>query len=55
MAKKEKDFDTINDGSHAIRKFSMATAVGLFQSLVGLMLVLLSDRFAKALGEDGLL
>jgi len=33
----------------------MATAVGLFQSLVGLMLVLLSDRFAKALGEDGLL
>lgn len=36
-------------------KFSMATAVGLFQSLVGLMLVLLSDRFAKSLGEDGLL
>ena len=36
-------------------KFSMATAVGLFQSLVGLMLVLISDRFAKALGEDGLL
>ena len=36
-------------------KFSMATAVGLFQSLVGLMLVLSSDRFAKALGEDGLL
>ncbi|WP_026653291.1 ABC transporter permease [Butyrivibrio proteoclasticus] len=36
-------------------KFSMATAVGLFQSLVGLMLVLLSDRIAKKLGEDGLL
>ena len=36
-------------------KFSMATAVGLFQSLVGLLLVLISDRFAKALGEDGLL
>lgn len=36
-------------------KFSMATAVGLFQSLMGLMLVLLSDRFAKSLGEDGLL
>ncbi|MBQ3762573.1 MAG: sugar ABC transporter permease [Clostridia bacterium] len=36
-------------------KFSMATAVGLFQSMVGLMLVLISDRFAKALGEDGLL
>ena len=39
----------------ASSKFSMATAVGLFQSLVGLMLVLLSDRFAKAMGEDGLL
>ncbi len=36
-------------------KFSMATAVGLFQSLVGLMLVLISDRFAKSLGEEGLL
>ena len=39
----------------ASSKFSMATAVGLFQSLVGLMLVLISDRFAKSLGEDGLL
>lgn len=36
-------------------RFSMATAVGLFQSLVGLALVLLSDRVAKQLGEDGLL
>ncbi len=36
-------------------KFSMATAVGLFQSLVGLILVLLSDKIAKKLGEDGLL
>lgn len=35
--------------------FSRATAVGLFQSVVGLLLVLLSDRFAKKLGEDGLL
>jgi putative aldouronate transport system permease protein len=35
--------------------FSRATAVGLFQSLVGLGLVLLSDQFAKKLGEDGLL
>jgi putative aldouronate transport system permease protein len=35
--------------------FSRATAVGLFQSLVGLCLVLLSDQFAKKLGEDGLL
>lgn len=36
-------------------KFSMATAVNLFQSLVGVVLVLLSDRVAKKLGEDGLL
>lgn len=35
--------------------FSMATAVGLFQSLVGLILVVLADRFAKSLGEDGLI
>jgi putative aldouronate transport system permease protein len=33
----------------------MATAVGLFQSLIGLFLVLISDRIAKKLGEDGLL
>lgn len=36
-------------------KFSMTTAVGLFQSLIGLILVLLSDKIAKKLGEDGLL
>lgn len=36
-------------------KFSMSTAVGLFQSLVGLALVLLADRVAKKLGEDGLI
>lgn len=36
-------------------KFSMSTAVGLFQSLVGLMLVLIADRVAKKLGEDGLI
>lgn len=35
--------------------FSRATAVGLFQSLVGLLLVLASDKVAKKLGEDGLL
>lgn len=35
--------------------FSKATAVGLFQSVVGLILVLLSDRIAKMLGEDGLI
>ncbi len=35
--------------------FSRATAVGLFQSLTALLLVLASDRVAKGLGEDGLL
>ena len=35
--------------------FSRATAVGLFHSLVGLILVLAADRVTKALGEDGLL
>ena len=36
-------------------EYSMSTAVNLFQSLVGVILVLLSDRIAKMLGEDGLL
>lgn len=36
-------------------KYSMATAVGLFQSVVGLILVVLADKVAKKLGEDGLL
>lgn len=35
--------------------FSNATAVGLFQSLVGFVLVLSADRFAKSLGESGLI
>ena len=35
--------------------FSRATAVGLFQSMTALLLVIASDRFAKGLGEDGLL
>ena len=36
-------------------KFSQSTALGLFQSLIGLMLVLFSDFIAKRLGEDGLI
>lgn len=36
-------------------KFSDSTALGLFQSVIGLILVLLSDFFAKRLGEEGLL
>ncbi len=35
--------------------FSRATAANLFQSVIGLVLVLLADRVAKALGEDGLI
>lgn len=36
-------------------QFSMATAVGVFQSVIGVILVLAADRFAKALGEEGLI
>ncbi|MBD5453595.1 MAG: sugar ABC transporter permease [Lachnospiraceae bacterium] len=36
-------------------KYAEGTAVGLFQSLVGVVLVLLSDKIAKKLGEEGLL
>ena len=36
-------------------KFSRATALGLFQSVVGLVLVMLADRAAKHLGEEGLI
>ena len=36
-------------------QFSQATAVGLFQSVVGLALVLIADKVAKLLGEEGLL
>ncbi|MDF2485002.1 MAG: sugar transporter permease protein [Herbinix sp.] len=35
--------------------FSKATAVNLFQSLIGLMLVIMADRLAKRLGEEGLI
>jgi putative aldouronate transport system permease protein len=35
--------------------FSRATALGLFQAVIGLILVLLADRVAKKLGENGLL
>lgn len=34
-------------------QFSYTTAVGLFKSVVGLILVLLADRTAKKLGEEG--
>ncbi|RUS48264.1 sugar ABC transporter permease [Cohnella sp. AR92] len=35
--------------------FSRATALGLFQAVIGLVLVLVADRIAKKLGEDGLI
>ncbi|THF82655.1 ABC transporter permease [Cohnella fermenti] len=35
--------------------FSRATALGLFQAVIGVVLVLLADRIAKKLGEDGLI
>jgi putative aldouronate transport system permease protein len=34
---------------------SRATAVGLFQAVIGFALVLIADRIAKKLGEDGLI
>jgi putative aldouronate transport system permease protein len=42
-------------GLGAGSNFSKATAVGLFQSVVGFLLVLTADRFAKGLGESGLI
>lgn len=36
-------------------KFSEATALGMFQSVIGLALVLAADYIAKRLGEDGLI
>ncbi|MFA9457943.1 ABC transporter permease [Halalkalibacter sp. AB-rgal2] len=35
--------------------YSRATALGLFQAVIGLILVIIADRIAKKLGEDGLL
>jgi putative aldouronate transport system permease protein len=35
--------------------FSRATALGLFQAVIGLVLVIIADRVAKKLGEDGLI
>lgn len=36
-------------------KFSEATALGLFQSVIGVILVVVADRVAKKLGDTGLL
>ena len=36
-------------------QYSISTAVGLFQSVVGVILVLIADRIAKAMGESGII
>ena len=36
-------------------RYNIATAVGLFQSVVGLIFVFASDKFAKLMGEDGII
>lgn len=36
-------------------QYSISTAVGLFQSVVGVILVLIADRIAKLFGESGII
>lgn len=36
-------------------KYSESTAIGLFQSLVNIFILFLADRFAKAIGEEGII
>jgi putative aldouronate transport system permease protein len=36
-------------------QMSRAAALGLFQSVIGLILVLVTDRLAKKMGESGLI
>ncbi|MCC8101063.1 MAG: ABC transporter permease subunit [Clostridiales bacterium] len=36
-------------------EYSMSTAIGLFQSVVNIIILFLADRFAKAIGEEGIL
>ena len=42
-------------GKEVVRRgeFSYSTAVGLFKSVTGLVLVLLANRLAKKVGEEG--
>lgn len=36
-------------------QYSLSTAIGLFQSLVNIIILLAADKFAKAIGEDGII
>jgi putative aldouronate transport system permease protein len=36
-------------------EYSLSTVIGLFQSMVNIIILLLADRFAKLIGEDGIL
>ena len=36
-------------------KFSDATAIGLFQSVVNVIILLAADKFTKMIGEDGII
>ena len=36
-------------------KYHYATAMGLFQNVIGIILILISDRIAKSMGENGLI
>lgn len=36
-------------------QYSLSTAIGLFQSVVNIIILLAADKFAKAIGEDGII
>ncbi len=36
-------------------KYADSTAIGLFQSVVNIIILILADRFAKAIGEEGII
>ena len=36
-------------------KYSDSTAIGLFQSVVNIMILFLADKFAKLIGEEGII
>lgn len=36
-------------------QYSQATAIGLFQSVVNIVILILADRFAKLIGEEGII